>query len=390
MTQIAYQANVFVYAEAMDRITARIMHDNNNDNRILQRNMRVFLAEAKRNEDKLQRLQSLELMLIDADSMSDLIDMLLYKYQRGFALDAVSLVLADPHHEIRGVLEDEGINLDEHPQLDFNPELLAHFKTLFRSPLPQLGPYKTEHHQQLFRKQQNTLSSVAVLPLVRHEQIIGYLNLGSSDDRRYLNGTGTELLQRLAAIVAICIENTLNLERLKRTGLTDALTSLNNRRFFDQRILEEIERARRNGQSLSCLFIDIDYFKKFNDVHGHQTGDEVLREVAKQLDSHMRRSDVLARFGGEEFAILLCNTDKPAAEETAERLRAAIESSDLTSGGKLLHISISVGVTTAYPANSTLNNEQQAEQLIELSDEALLIAKRNGRNQVCTLLPPAP
>jgi len=372
----------------MDRIATHIMYDNNNDtdNRMLQRHMRVFLAEAKRNEDKLQRLQSLELQLLDASSMSDLINMLLYQYQQAFALDAVCLVLADPHFEIRNILEDEGINLGEHPQLGFSNELLEHFKHLSQSLLPQLGPYKEELHAQVFGQTRSRLSSVALLPLVRHEQVIGYLSLGSRDGKRYLNGTGTDLLQRLAAIVSICIENTLNLERLKRTGLTDALTSLNNRRFFDQRINEEIERARRNGHALSCLFIDIDFFKKFNDDYGHQTGDEVLRQVAQKLDSHMRRSDVLARFGGEEFAILLCNTDTPSAEETAERLRNAIEATRLASEGDSLRVTISVGVTTVSPANSQLNTEQTADQLIELSDEALLIAKRNGRNQVYTLI----
>jgi len=375
----------------MNRIATHIMYDNNNDtdNRMLQRHMRVFLAEAKRNEDKLQRLQSLELQLLDASSMSDLTNMLLYQYQQAFELDAVSLVLVDPHFEIRNILEDEGIKLQEHAQLDFSNELLDHFKHLSQSLLPQLGPYKDELHAQVFKHLGGKLSSVAILPLVRHEQVIGYLSLGSRDGKRYLNGTGTDLLQRLAAIVSICIENTLNLERLKRTGLTDALTSLNNRRFFDQRINEEIERARRNGHPLSCLFIDIDFFKKFNDDYGHQTGDEVLRQVAQKLDSHMRRSDVLARFGGEEFAILLCNTDTTFAKETAERLRSAIEATQLTSDGSTLHLTISVGVTTTLPANTSLTAEQIADQLIELSDEALLIAKRNGRNQVHTLVPEA-
>jgi len=360
------------------------MHDISSDNRTLQRHMRVLLAEARRNEDKYQRLQSLELLLLSAGSLSELTSMILKQYPQDFELDAISLVLDDPHYEIRTILEDEGVEIDKHPQLMFCEDSITMQKELSFLQQPMLGAYKTNLHSKLFPRHQKNINSIARLPLVRHDRAIGYLNLGSHDGKRYINGTGTELLQRLSAIITICLENTLNLERLKRTGLTDALTSLNNRRFFDQRIIEEIERSRRNTHPLSCLFIDIDFFKRFNDEHGHQVGDKVLREVASLLNSHMRRSDVLARFGGEEFAILLSNTATESAEETAERLRSAIESNKmLTSENDALNLTISVGVATSYPAHSILTIEQQSERLIEAADNALLEAKRNGRNQVC-------
>lgn len=364
-------------------MAAHLMQDTNSDTRSLQRNMRVLLAEARRNEDKYQRLQSLELLLLGAATMSELINMILNQYPQDFELDAISIELDDPHSEIRTILEDEGVELAKLPQLMFNDDGIAIQQKLSFFAEPQLGAYKTELHKKLFVNHHASLNSLAQLPLVRQGRVIGCLNLGSHDHKRYINGTATDLLQRLAAIITICLENTLNLERLKRTGLTDALTSLNNRRFFDQRIIEEVERSRRNTHPLSCLFIDIDYFKRINDEHGHPVGDKVLREVSKHLNVHMRRSDVLARFGGEEFTILLSNTTSESAEETAERLRNTIESNIMAIiNDEPLHVTISIGVATAYPAHSILSIEQQSEQLITSADEALLYAKRNGRNQV--------
>jgi len=368
----------------MNRVASQIMHDSNSDSRTLQRHMRVLIDEARRNEDKYQRLQSLELLLLGAENLSELIRMVITQYPQDFELEAISLILDDPHREIRTILEDEGIELSRYPQLRFNEHSTVIQNNLFSSHLPELGPYKTNLHSKLFSSHNKSLNSIAQLPLVRQGRVIGCLNLGSHDDRRYINGTGTELLQRLSAIITICLENMLNLERLKRTGLTDALTSLNNRRFFDQRIIEEIERSRRNSQPLSCLFIDIDFFKRINDEHGHPAGDKVLQQVAKILDDHMRRSDVLARYGGEEFAILLSNTASDAAEEMAERLREAVELNTMQTSDKFdLNITISIGVATSYPAHNVLNIEQQSEGLLTSADNALFNAKRNGRNQVC-------
>ena len=373
----------------MNRMAAQIMLDSNSDTRTLQRHMRVLIAEARRNEDKLQRLQSLELLLLSAKNLSALIHMVITHYPKDFELDAISLILDDPHHEIRTILDDEGVELKNYPQLKFTENNQNIQKDLFTDHLPELGPYKRDLHQHLFSHSAKALNSIARLPLVRNDRIIGCLNLGSHDGKRYISGSGTELLQRLSAIITICLENTLNMERLKRTGLTDALTSLNNRRFFDQRIIEEIERSRRNDQPLSCLFIDIDFFKRINDDYGHPAGDKVLQQVAKRLNEHMRRSDVLARFGGEEFAILLCNTAADTALDTAERLRNAIEANPLcTADQKTLTLTISIGVATSYPAHNILSVEQQSAALLEAADNALLNAKKGGRNQVCIAQPP--
>ncbi len=145
---------------------------------------------------------------------------------------------------------------------------------------------------------------------MRRGELLGALNLGSVEPTRFTVEMATDFLDRLRQILAVCLENTINFELLRRTSLIDTLTGVNNRRFFEQRLGEEIDRAGRSGEPLACLFLDIDHFKRVNDTYGHQTSDLVLAEVASQIRSQLRNNDVLARYGGEEFVALLSSTDE--------------------------------------------------------------------------------
>jgi diguanylate cyclase (GGDEF)-like protein len=122
--------------------------------------------------------------------------------------------------------------------------------------------------------------------------------------------------------------------------------------------------------------MDIDYFKKINDTHGHAAGDAVLRDVAKALASTLRPGDMVGRLGGEEFAALLPDCDQPAAGVTAERLRAITEGLSITHEGKTLRVTISIGVSALHPRDTSI------EQALQRADEGLYAAKRNGRNRV--------
>jgi diguanylate cyclase (GGDEF)-like protein len=179
------------------------------------------------------------------------------------------------------------------------------------------------------------------------------------------------------------VENATNHERLKRVGLTDSLTGVNNRRFFDQRLLEEVGRAQRSHEPLNCLFMDVDHFKRVNDEHGHQTGDQVLRVVAGLIREQLRASDVLGRYGGEEFAALLVNASAEAAMEIAERIRAVIEGYPFkTLEGEPLAATISIGVASLSLHEDEGDMESWANALVERADQAVYTAKNQGRNQV--------
>jgi diguanylate cyclase (GGDEF)-like protein len=183
--------------------------------------------------------------------------------------------------------------------------------------------------------------------------------------------------------VAICLENATNLERLKRVGLTDSLTGINNRRFFDQRLIEETARAQRTNEPLACLFMDVDHFKAVNDRHGHQLGDQVLREIAGLIREQLRASDVLGRYGGEEFSALLVNANSESAMEIAERIRSVIEKQSFsTPEDQLMSVTISIGVATLSMESADIESEKLSEDLVERADQAVYQAKHNGRNLV--------
>jgi diguanylate cyclase len=175
-----------------------------------------------------------------------------------------------------------------------------------------------------------------------------------------------------------------DLELVRKEALTDGLTNLSNRKAFDAEIRRVAREAHKDGTAFSLLMLDIDHFKSFNDNYGHQVGDQVLRLVARTLTDGVKGRDMAARFGGEEFAILLPETNINAAVKVAEYLRRAVAGKEVinrNSGDKLGRITLSGGVAQ-YVAGESV------EDMIERADAALYTAKHNGRNQVAAA--PAP
>jgi len=169
-----------------------------------------------------------------------------------------------------------------------------------------------------------------------------------------------------------------SLEAIRTESLTDPLTSLGNRKFFDRALEAAVEHAHASGEPLSLLMIDIDHFKSFNDNYGHLTGDQVLRLVAMALKASIKGQDITARYGGEEFAIILPNTALRQALAVADNIRRAVMSKQLKkkSTGEILgRVTISAGVSILQP-------NDDIHMLIDRADACLYAAKRNGRNRV--------
>ncbi|CAH2792514.1 MAG: FOG: GGDEF domain [uncultured Paraburkholderia sp.] len=166
---------------------------------------------------------------------------------------------------------------------------------------------------------------------------------------------------------------------LTRLAATDPLTGLGNRRVLDKRLGEEWRRARRTGQPLSALFIDIDHFKRFNDTYGHASGDEALSAVAECIATTVRRAvDVVARYGGEEFAVILPDTSADGALAVAEKIRRRVQTHDILHGGDgSPTVTVSVGCATSVPAQG-----ENALDLLAAADRQLYLAKAAGRNRV--------
>ncbi|WP_179137961.1 GGDEF domain-containing response regulator [Candidatus Entotheonella palauensis] len=182
------------------------------------------------------------------------------------------------------------------------------------------------------------------------------------------------------AVLDIRIKKAIEHEQTRRLAFTDGLTSLANYRSFHTRLQQELERADRYHRPLSLIMLDIDYFKAYNDTHGHPQGDAILAQVAKLLKQTSRSSDMVARYGGEEFALILPETDQASAEALGNRLREEIEQFQFAGEehlpSKILTISVGIATHGRYASK---------EALIAAADAELYRAKREGRNRVCAM-----
>jgi len=168
-------------------------------------------------------------------------------------------------------------------------------------------------------------------------------------------------------------------QQLRSLATTDGLTGLMNRGFMAIQFQREFDRSKRYMRPLSVLMMDLDDFKKINDTYGHQAGDLVLEQIARLIESKTRIHDSAARYGGEEFAVLLPETNLQGAHVIAERLRRSVNSFEFRTNGATIQMTISIGV-----AELDLSSEMDLEKLLECADKALLQAKREGKNRVCT------
>lgn len=360
------------------------------ENFSLRQELEGLLHEARQNEDKMRRFDQLERCLIGATSLVELVRLLLSEYKSAFGVEYVTLALVDRDCEASRILEAETRDDEAFAGLILlqSPDCL---NDLYRGEKPSLGRFDRLRHGSIFKAPADAIASVALLPLTRQGELIGGLHFGSSDPERYAAGFGTDFLERLSAIIGVCLQSALNQERLKLVGLTDGLTGVQNRRYFEHRCLVEINQARRYKHPLVCMFLDIDRFKRINDTWGHQSGDEVLRNVAAAIQGQLRAGDTIARYGGEEFVVLLPQAASQHALEIAERIRASIARRHFASASaQLIPVTISIGLATLAPEAPDSSFPDQAAQLVAAADKALYQAKHAGRNRVVSDVPAQP
>jgi diguanylate cyclase (GGDEF)-like protein len=217
--------------------------------------------------------------------------------------------------------------------------------------------------------------SVAIVPLVKDGRTLGALVLEALEAKA-LSLEESRPLTVLAAIVASSLELVWQFAEVDKRARTDQLTGLWNRHHFGEQMQRTLNEADRYGTQVSLVLVDIDHFKRVNDTWGHEAGDAVLRQVARILQDGVRSVDICVRYGGEEIALLLAQTDSEHAVEVAERLRARIAAQPLRHGGAAIPVTASFGVAT-YPETVKVR-----DQLFPASDKALYIAKHEGRNRV--------
>ena len=232
--------------------------------------------------------------------------------------------------------------------------------------------------QTMVLARESKIPSMICAPLAVGGEVLGALNIEEWADSHKTNLVDdVRLTEFLGTVAATALKNARTFQDAQDRANTDGLTRLFNHRYFQDQLDREILRAERYGGCCSVILTDIDHFKKFNDTHGHQIGDLVLRETATCFKTAGLDEDAtLARYGGEEFVVLLPQASKIDAAKVAEHLRQTVEARAVETEGKVLQVTISLGVST-YPEDAA-----RKAQLIEMADHALYRAKRAGRNRV--------
>jgi diguanylate cyclase (GGDEF)-like protein len=210
---------------------------------------------------------------------------------------------------------------------------------------------------------------------------IGFIILGKLVEEQSEGGFGALTNRAMASVVlgafGFLLWKVVRYEhQLFRLSTSDSLTGALNRRHFMAQMGREQKRAERYGARYSLLMLDIDHFKRINDSFGHQVGDEAIRRMADTCNAHLRPTDLLCRYGGEEFIIALTHTEQVGALIAAERIREAVAKIEIPADGKAVRYTVSIGVA---PFGTTA----RLEDVIEAADQALYAAKTGGRNQVC-------
>ncbi len=359
-----------------------------NENRLLRRQLRALLNQARTNERKQELFDQFGIEIICATTPDQLKDLLLYQMPARFQLQEVVVCLIDYEHDMEHLFNGQSVESSsqyQHNLLILDAQKHQHQVESLK-PFTQLGSQVLDEYEWMFESlnDKQMFKSAALLPLVRSDKLIGALLLISGDSNRYQSSHATTFLQKLSAMTAVAVENCLNQQRIKEISYQDALTKAYNRRYFDLRIQDEIERSLRQGEVLSCMFVDIDLFKQVNDNYGHHIGDIVLSRVASIIKEQVRACDIAARYGGEEFVVALPSTNIELAAEIAERLRSAVSREVYSFYDKNLQVTISLGVASLNPGMGISDGDAETvlRALLEKADRALYRAKENGRNQV--------
>jgi diguanylate cyclase (GGDEF)-like protein len=240
-----------------------------------------------------------------------------------------------------------------------------------------IGNIESSYFKYSIPKGEKTTSMICI-PIIVKEEVKGIIYIDSKKTNAF-SSKHEYFLNILAHEISIAIERALNYEQIKKLTVIDALTGVFNRRKFDIDLKDALNEAIRYVKSLSLLMIDIDYFKKYNDFHGHQMGDMVLKKMGGVFIENKRSTDRVYRYGGEEFSIICCETNKESARIFAERLREVVNQGKLEGEEKIKpggNLTISIGVSN-FPFDAT-----RMDYLIKHADDALYRAKAEGRNRV--------
>ncbi len=322
------------------------------------------------NEDIAQRFFEVEVSILSTLNFKDFFERLLTEIKEKFDIPYVWLSLIDENDVVPLIGELASSKIIKETLSIITRNVFSEITGNADGPLlnnKDLKPF----YRMFPPNEKYLIRSLAILPITLNGEIIGSLNHGDPSSHRYAPGMDTALLERLAVKISICLSNVTAHERLRIIASKDPLTGLLNRGVFESILKREFNRALRYDTPLSLVFIDLDNFKSVNDSFGHDAGDALLRYMGTCLRDMSRESDVVGRFAGDEFLILLPSTTNKEAHRLTERIQTFFSENPLTFNDRPIPVSFSFGI-----AHMQDRGVQDPPSLLKRADERLYRAKR--------------
>jgi diguanylate cyclase (GGDEF)-like protein len=332
-----------------------------------------ILERIRDNEEIARKFFEIEVSILSILDFEGLFERLLSEIREKFGIPCVWISLIDKS-EISDLIQTLASSKDLKDRLN-----IIDRKTFLRLTDNRTTPLLLNGDLHPFypilpKGQLNFIRSLAVSPIALHGEIIGSLNQADFSPLRYRPGMDTQLLEQLAVKVSICLSNVIAHERLKWLAVRDPLTGLLNRRVMETVLNREFKRAQRYRSPMSLAFLDLDDFKIVNDRYGHECGDALLKYVSGQLAEITRGSDVVARYGGDEFVMVLPGTPSQEAFKLLQRLQQHFRDKPMPYDEKVITVSISFGV-----ASMTDQEVVDPESLLRRADTMLYNIKKTRR-----------
>ena len=333
----------------------------------------ALLEQLRINEELAQKFQAIEHQILTILNFQDLFKVLLSEIRRNFGVPFIWLSLMD-HSEISDLVASLERSETLRPHFSVRPR--AQFLSLVtsdREPLlvnRHLRPY----HVLLPPGPDILMGSLAILPLRLDGELIGSLNFADPDKHRFDPSLDTDFLAQLALKVSLCLSNVTAHEKLRMMAFHDPLTGLLNRRAMRAILDREFNRATRYESPLTVVFIDLDGFKQVNDTYGHDVGDEILCHMGQQIAAQCRAIDVAVRFGGDEFVLILPQTELDRGQQLMARIVAHLKATPYQHGDQVIHCRFSYGA-----ASTATEGVCDPETLLKAADQVQYVAKRRSR-----------
>ncbi|HOK00955.1 MAG TPA: sensor domain-containing diguanylate cyclase, partial [Spirochaetota bacterium] len=321
-----------------------------------------------------QNLIEIGISLSSNLEFSSLVESILYICIGQMLVDKVAMFLhVNLDNEDLNLYMERGFNINQEWKIPEKSAMLQYFykkSDIIVGDIIEELMGEDEETAELF----SILKPEIVIPLFSKNALNGLIFMSRKIMETPYTAKDILFLEKLSKFASIAVENS----RLYRMATIDRMTGLFIHHYFKERLAEELKRAERNKKDLTLLMLDIDHFKRVNDTYGHLNGDTVLKIIASIIHQNIRVFDMASRYGGEEFAVILTDTDEELGLKIAERLRAKVEEADFDLNGTKIKVTISIGVAQFNP-----EVDDSADSIIARADMALYQAKNTGRNRVC-------